>query len=176
MVKKILIATDGSDASNRAVELGADIAARFRVPAVLLHVLLRDHLSEGLRHMAEVEYEPAEGGRNLVEAVSALPHARFPLADLMPRSAQTEDELLRAVAKRILDIAERTLHDHGAERVECLTADGDAARRIVEAAEDTDADMIVMGARGLSDLKALIVGSVSQKVQHLSPVTVVSVR
>lgn len=176
MVERILIATDGSDTANRAVELGADIAARFAVPVVLIHVLLHDHLSEGLRHMAEIEYEPAEGGRNLFEAVSALPHARFPFADLIPKTARTQDELLRAVAERILHDTERTLRDHGVDRMDCLTASGDAARRIVEAAEETGSDMIVMGARGLSDLTALMVGSVSHKVQHLSPVTVVSVR
>jgi nucleotide-binding universal stress UspA family protein len=176
MVQRILIATDGSDTANRAVALGADIAARFAVPVVLIHVLLHDHLSEGLRHMAEIEYEPAEGGRSLLEAVSALPHARFPFADLVPKTAETEDEVLRAVAARILQGAERTVRDHGVERVDSLTATGDAARRIVEVAGETGSDMIVMGARGLSDLKALMVGSVSHKVQHLSPVTVVSVR
>jgi nucleotide-binding universal stress UspA family protein len=77
--------------------------------------------------------------------------------------------LLRAVAGRILQSAERTLRERGVEHVDSLTASGDAARRIVEAAEETGADMIVMGARGLSDLTALMVGSVSHKVQHLPP-------
>lgn len=176
MVEKILIATDGSETATRAVELGADIAAKFAAPVVLVHVLLRDHLSEGLRHMAEVEYEAAEGGRSLFEAVSALPHARFPAADLLPEQAQTEDRVLRAVAEQVLDVAERAVRAHGMDRVECLMADGDPARRIVEAAEQTGADMLVIGARGLSDLKATMFGSVSHKVQHMSPVTVVSVR
>jgi nucleotide-binding universal stress UspA family protein len=176
MVKKILIATDGSQTASDAVELGAELAARFAVPVVLIHVLLRDHLSEALRHMAEVEYEAAEGGRNLFEVVSAIPQSRFPMADLLPEQAQTEDGLLRAVAEGVLDVAERVVRGHGVEQVECMVADGDASRRIIEASEEVGADMIVIGARGLSDLQALMVGSVSHKVQNLSPVTVVSVR
>jgi nucleotide-binding universal stress UspA family protein len=176
MVEKILIATDGSDTATRAIELGAEIAAKLALPVVLIHVLLRDHLSESLRHLSEVEYEPAEGGRSLYEAISAVPHARFPVVDLLPEQAQTEDKLLRAVATYLLEVADKAVRARGVEQVECLTADGDAARRIVEAAEETGADMIMIGARGLSDLEAMVLGSVSHKVQHLSPVTVVSVR
>ena len=176
MVEKILIATDGSETASRAVELGAEIAAKFEVPIVIVHVLLHDHLSEELRHMAEVEYEIAEGGRNVLEAFAAVPHSRFPIADLLPQQAQTEDALLRAVAECVLAKAELTVRGLGVACVECVTANGDAARRIVETAEETGADMIVIGARGLSDLKAFMVGSVSHKVQHLSGMTVVSVR
>jgi len=38
------------------------------------------------------------------------------------------------------------------------------------------ADMIVMGSRGVSDLKGLVMGSVSHKVMQLAPCTCVSVR
>ncbi|MDG4647354.1 universal stress protein [Roseibacterium sp. SDUM158017] len=176
MVRKVLIATDGSDTAMRAVDVGADLAAKSGVPVVLVHVYLRDHLSEGLRHMAEVEYDAAEGGNRLFAALSSLPHARFPQADLLPEHATSEDRVLSAVARSVLDAAERAAHEHGVRDVERVTDDGDPARRIVEAAEETGADMIVTGARGLSDLKSAVFGSVSHKVQHLSPVTVVTVR
>jgi nucleotide-binding universal stress UspA family protein len=38
------------------------------------------------------------------------------------------------------------------------------------------ANLIVSGARGLSDLKGLLVGSVSHKLSHLSPVTCITVK
>ena len=47
---------------------------------------------------------------------------------------------------------------------------------ILETVEAEQADLVVSGARGLSDLKALMVGSVSHKLSHLSPVTCVTVR
>jgi nucleotide-binding universal stress UspA family protein len=60
MAKTILIATDGSSHANKAVQVGSDIAAKYGAEVVLVHVLLRDHLSENLRQMAEVEYQVAE--------------------------------------------------------------------------------------------------------------------
>ena len=50
------------------------------------------------------------------------------------------------------------------------------AARILEVAKDVKADMIVTGARGLSDLKALMVGSVSHKLTNMAPVTCITVR
>jgi len=176
MVSKILIATDGSENAAKAVELGADLASKYGASVVLVHVLLRDHLSEGLRHMAEVEYEEAEGGRGLYEAISTLPDGRFPIANIVAEDAQTPGKLLAAVAERVLDSAEAAVAAHGVARIERMVEDGDPARRIVAVAEDTGADMIVSGARGLSNIKALFVGSVSHKLAQLSPVTCVSVR
>ena len=53
---------------------------------------------------------------------------------------------------------------------------GRPADTIVAAAERDKADMIVMGSRGFSDLKGLLLGSVSHKVSHLAPCTCVTVK
>jgi nucleotide-binding universal stress UspA family protein len=45
---------------------------------------------------------------------------------------------------------------------------GQAAREIVAAARAHDADVIVMGSRGRSDLAGLVLGSTAHKVIHLS--------
>jgi nucleotide-binding universal stress UspA family protein len=45
---------------------------------------------------------------------------------------------------------------------------GHVARAIVDAAEDEGRDLIVMGSRGLSDLRGLLLGSVTHKVLQLS--------
>ncbi len=47
---------------------------------------------------------------------------------------------------------------------------------ILDIAKSENADLIVTGARGLSDVKALVVGSVSHKLAQMSPVTCVTVR
>lgn len=176
MVQKVLIATDGSDHARKAVAFGADIASKYGAEVVLVHVMLRDDLSENLRHFAEVEYQTAEGGRPVSESIAMIPEGRFPVTNLQPKAAQSTDEVLRAVAEEVLDQAERIAKDHGASKVERIVEDGNPVKRILQVATDTGADLIVTGARGLSDVKALFIGSVSHKLSHLSPVTCISVR
>jgi nucleotide-binding universal stress UspA family protein len=48
------------------------------------------------------------------------------------------------------------------------TAEGRAARAILDVAAEEGADLIVLGTRGRSDLTGLLLGSVTHKVMHLS--------
>jgi len=176
MVKKVLIATDGSGHARKAVEVGSEIAASHGAEVALVHILLRDHLSENLRHMAEVEFEAAEGGRTIHDALGEIPDGRFPAANLLPRELKSRDEILFAVAEQVLFEAEHIARAHGITRIVREIEDGKPAVRILDVAKDVGADMIVTGARGLSDLQALMIGSVSHKLSHISPVTCVTVR
>lgn len=51
---------------------------------------------------------------------------------------------------------------------EVLILEDDPAESIIEAAQDERCDMIIMGTRGLSNLKGIALGSVSNKVLHLA--------
>jgi nucleotide-binding universal stress UspA family protein len=55
-------------------------------------------------------------------------------------------------------------------------AAGHVAKAIVEAAEANATDLIVMGSRGLSDVQALMLGSVTHKVMHAANIPVLVVR
>lgn len=176
VIKKVLIATDGSEHARKAVEFGSDIAAKYGAEVVLVHVLLRDELSENLRHMAEVEYHAGETSTSLSEAIAMIPEGRFPAASLQPKSAQSPGAALRAVADQVLSEAEHRAQEHGVSKVSRQIEDGDPVKRILEVAKDTQADLIVTGTRGLSDFKALMAGSVSHKLMHLAPVTCIAVR
>jgi nucleotide-binding universal stress UspA family protein len=177
MISKVLIATDGSTTARKAIEIGCDLAAKYEAEVVLLHVLLRGEVSENLRHMAEVEFAEAEGGQALAMAIAAVPAGRFPAGiDFGKSPTKGRGEMLRAWGEQILEAAETKAHSHGVTKVEKRIEDGDPAKRIMQAAQETKADLIVLGARGLSDLKSLLVGSVSHKVSHLAPVTCITVR
>ncbi|RVH85207.1 universal stress protein, partial [Sinorhizobium medicae] len=53
---------------------------------------------------------------------------------------------------------------------------GDYAETILAVADEVDADLIVVGSRGLGGLRGLLVGSVSQKVVQHADCSVLVVR
>jgi nucleotide-binding universal stress UspA family protein len=57
-----------------------------------------------------------------------------------------------------------------------MLADGDPAQSILHLAKERGVDTIVMGSRGLSDIKGLFVGSVSHKINHLAECTCITVK
>ena len=57
-----------------------------------------------------------------------------------------------------------------------VNSDRDYGEEILNAAKEFDADMIVIGSRGLGLLKSNVLGSVSQKVLHHAGCSVVTVR
>ena len=177
MFKKVLIATDGSEHGEKAVALGSDLASKYDAELVLVHILLRNQLSENLRHMVEVENLAAGGGQALSKAMASVPPGRFPAGiTFSDEDATTPDRVLRAVGEHVLRQAEQLAREHGATKVTRRIEDGDTVKQILEIIEAENVDLVVTGARGLSDFKALLVGSVSHKLSHLSPVTCVTVR
>jgi nucleotide-binding universal stress UspA family protein len=76
--------------------------------------------------------------------------------------------------QKVLDEALKELEDSGIE-VEIELLEGPTAEAILHVAQIRKADLIVLGARGLSPIAGLLLGSVSQKIlQHAAcPVLVV---
>ncbi|MHA1154450.1 MAG: universal stress protein, partial [Alphaproteobacteria bacterium] len=162
MLETILVATDGSDHARRAVDLAADLAAKYRAKVILLHVLLRGHLPEGLKRAAEVEHvsHPGPGGpRNL----AIMPQE---IMARVEREVQAPLEVLEYIAGNVLADAEAAVRAKGVAEVEVVVEQGDTARHILDKAAQSGADMIVMGSRGLGGLEGLLMGSISQKVSH----------
>jgi nucleotide-binding universal stress UspA family protein len=86
--------------------------------------------------------------------------------------AETTDDANAAVAAAVDVLAQAGVKAHGEIR---NTIFGYAAREIINDAGEVNADVIVMGSRGRSDLAGLLLGSTTHKVVHLSdrPVLVV---
>ena len=61
----------------------------------------------------------------------------------------------------------------GVAKVSTAVENGDPASVIIRALE---ADMTILGSRGLSDMEGLFLGSVSHKVAHAAPGSVVIVK
>ena len=90
-------------------------------------------------------------------------------------SAKRESIELREVAETVLARTVAKLTDEGIA-VETHARDGDPAEAILEVAEEQKADLIVVGDRGLSGVERFLLGSVSSKLSHHSPCSVMIVR
>lgn len=62
-----------------------------------------------------------------------------------------------------------------AAEVVATRTEGNAAKAIADAAKDAQADLIIVGTRGHTALAGLLLGSVTQRLLHISDVPVLSI-
>ena len=151
MTKKILAAIDGSEHGWKALDLAADLAKQNGAQLIVLHVVPFEPLSEAMRAFAGAEHIPIEEEE-----------ARFRYA--------------RTLGDHLTRRAEACVRDKGLTDVVGRTVEGKPADQILEVARTKGIDMIVMGSRGLSDTRALFLGSVSHKVANHAACTCVTVK
>lgn len=147
MGKRILVPVDGSDHSLKALEVAGDIAHQRGCGVCLMHVIPGGGTPRGLEQWAQAEH------------VHESPQWLY-------------DE---GIGENVLASAATRLRKRGLLKVDEIIEHGDPARRIVDAADSDDIDMVVMGSRGLSDFAGLVMGSVAHKVAHGANCQVVTV-
>jgi nucleotide-binding universal stress UspA family protein len=75
-----------------------------------------------------------------------------------------------------------TLKDAGGEieaagiQVEIYAREGDPADAILDVAEEQNADLIIVGNKGMTGAKRFLLGSVPNKVSHHAPCSVMIIR
>lgn len=84
-------------------------------------------------------------------------------------------EGIAEAGKAIMEDASGKAAALGAAPTSTTIGTGDATEDILQAAKLNDADLIVMGRRGLGSLASLFMGSVSQKVSHGAECSVLTV-
>ena len=90
-------------------------------------------------------------------------------------TARQESVNLRGVATDVLARDERRLAEAGFS-VEKHVREGDPANTIIDVASEMSADLIVVGARGNTGLRRFALGSVSGKLSHHAPKSLLIVR
>ena len=143
---KILLAVDGSDASMSAVAATAALSM------------------------------PAD---STIEVVSVIPDSFAPEGSTWPNVIRVDppadrERIRDDVARRLLDIADRVRKGETHTGVRVL--EGRPATEIVAEAAHFGADLIVIGARGLSSVRRLLLGSVSSEVVDHAPCPVLVAR
>jgi nucleotide-binding universal stress UspA family protein len=90
-------------------------------------------------------------------------------------TAKTDPVDLRGVAIDVVAREERRLDEAGFD-VEVHVREGDPAHTLATVAEETNAELIAVGARGQGALRRFALGSVSAKLSHHAPTSLLIVR
>lgn len=130
------------------------------------HILVAVDGSEGARKAAAFARNLGKelGSKLTVLLVlEPIPMVSVGFADIygLARRQPTDEEL--AHLQKALDEAAA---DYPADRVEKIIDYGTAADTICRVAESKNADLIIVGARGLGAVGRLLIGSVSDRVVH----------
>jgi len=177
MIRTILVAVDGSDHAKKALALACDLAQKYNARMILVHVHLSNARSDTLRGLAnkraltkdqrqlldnyeiDMQLEIAKAGGNT--GFVTIPPPR---------------ELVEIIGRQIVDRAKTAATKAGIKKVTAIVADGDPADIILDYAAKEKASMIVLGSRGLSDVKGFFLGSVSHKVSSRAACSCVTVK
>jgi nucleotide-binding universal stress UspA family protein len=89
-------------------------------------------------------------------------------------TAKQDPVNMRGVAADVVARDERRFAEAGFE-VEKHVREGDAAQTLLDVAEEQGADLIAVGARGHGALRRFALGSVSAKLSHNTPVSLLIV-
>ncbi len=140
-----------------------------------MHILLAvdgsDASTRAARHVARFARQLAEAPALTVVNVSAPLLA--PAERKLGRKASSE--YYESNSRHAVRSAHRILTRAGLEFREAFLV-GDPAEQIAREADKHDADLIVMGSRGQTALKSLVMGSVATKVLALSKVPLTVIR
>ncbi|GAA4736929.1 universal stress protein [Actinomycetospora chibensis] len=117
--------------------------------------------SSGARLLIVCAYRP-EGRDTVHEAEEGLGEDAFNVVGSSP-------------AQETLSRARDAIREHGVTGIDTVAAEGDPIDVLVRAVEDQDADVVVVGNRGLNSLAGRILGSVPSGVSRRSPTDVLIV-
>jgi len=147
------------------MDLACEMASRFDAELIAVHVIPDKPISQAERRIAEVEFEPlASSDFDAAPPPEVLANANLRSQRVAEQVAKTEGRIRWALGKRLMSDARASAKVKGVQTVRTITRAGDPAKEILSVASEEQADVIVMGRRGLGDLAGLLLGSVSRRV------------
>ncbi len=161
MYNTVLFPTDGSDGAKVALDHASDIAERYDATLHAVYVAQdeigpsgmvdRDHEDVDTSDMTGEQHDSQGTGMTQTEGTDAFEkHGQQVVSDV----AESVDNV----------------------PVETVVLQGNAYERILDYADESDADLIVMGTHGRTGVDRYLLGSVTEKVVRTSDVPVLTVR
>jgi nucleotide-binding universal stress UspA family protein len=135
LIKKILVATDGSNLADKSLDFALDLAKKYSAEITILTVV---DLPSNSFWVQGTTFAPISSQKYL-EKLEKF-HKKILTEAVKKAKASTQI----SVTKRLLD--------------------GRPAEKIIEVAKEGSFDLIVMGSRGLGGIKEFFLGSVSDRV------------
>ena len=149
-MKNILVTIDGSKASTNVLKSATELSEKFGAGLHLLHVVWVMGGSSSSAYPAQM------GKYKMVQ--------------------QQHHDLLTSSGEQLLNQAKRVAESNGASVLQAEIGSGDPASEIVKYADKNQMDLIVIGSRGLGQVKGLLMGSVSRKVCNMTKVNCLIVK
>jgi nucleotide-binding universal stress UspA family protein len=145
MKRRILVATDGSTAADRAVDYAAGLAKREGADLLIANVV---------------------GGYGFPQKA---------MIKLTQSEQVWLKDLLESLSAETLTKARERARAAGADQIQLESRAGDVAQSVIDIAKEKAADVIVLGKRGAGLAERLLLGSVSHKLVNLATLPVIVV-
>jgi nucleotide-binding universal stress UspA family protein len=149
MIKKVLVAIDGSKSADKALDFALDLAGKYSAQIVLISVF--DPPSVSYLTSPAMIFIPIDTTKHLEEI--RIYHEKI-LSEALKKARSYKEEL--KVSKKLIE--------------------GRPADKIVETAKDGEFDLIIIGSRGLGGIKEFFLGSVSDRVADEAPCPVLIIK
>lgn len=138
--RQIIVGLDGSEKSKKAAHIACDLAKHYAGTITLMHV----------PHAETAEYLFASDA----EYDGANPNPTF--------------EEIEEAGQRVIDAGLQIADNMGCTSVNTHMPHGDPATEILAYADKIEADLIVTGRRGLGGISSLVLGSTTQRINHMA--------
>src|SRR4051794_12444496 len=136
MYGSIVVGTDGSDTAKEAVRQATELAKAMGASVLLVSA-----------------YEPVPEAR--------LQHERADVPEDVSWMVNPREDV-----QGVLDEEADGVKKAGVSEVETFAREGDPADAILDVAEEKNADLIVVGNKGMTGARRFLLGSVPNKVSH----------
>ena len=143
---KILAPIDGSLHSKKALEFACNLAHMFNAKLFVLNVI-----------------HDAPGSDTLTFGSASV-------------TIEASQENLDKAGADLIKAAKKVVTESECRNAETIVRGGYPTQQILGFAKEKQVDIIVIGNRGLSDIKGLLLGSVSHKINNLAKCTCITVR